>query len=221
MEVLAPEFLLNAFVPVGKDILVRLGVLVKFSRLCRPVRLGPGGPSTADIQGAARFRDMLVLSCDLGIRREVDDVKVLKVWVAGVGRELRDATSAVGLSLLVVEDGQISRQRLHEALLPAKIALDVAQTNQRVSDPSIAFGVGQDPGSLVSSWDLASLHFVFTSSQHYLTNAAGLFHLALDGASGGTRSVELGDEVKVQLSFGQHVLIAGKMLPFDKKSRLT
>jgi hypothetical protein len=32
-----------------------------------------------------------------------------------------------------------------------------------------------------------------------LTDAAGLVHLALDGARGDTWSVELGDQVKVQL----------------------
>ena len=177
------------------------------ARLCWPVRRGPGVPNNAIIQHVVSLHGMLVLRQILGIGREVDDVNLLKVWVVGVGKKLRDASCALGLSLLAAEDGQISWKGLHEVLLAAEVVLNISQFGQRINNPSLILSVLSDPGTLVTGWGLTSLDLVVVDGEQGLANAAGLVHLALDGARGDTWSVELGDQVKVQLFYCcQHVL---------------
>jgi hypothetical protein len=147
----------------------------------------------------ASLHGVLVLRHILGIGREVDDVNLLKVWVVGVGKKLRDASCALGLSLLAAEDGQISWKGLHKVLLAAKVVLDISQFGQGINNPSLILSILSNPGTLVSGWGLTSLDFVLVDGEQGLAYAAGLVHLTLDGACGDTWSVELGDQVKVQL----------------------
>ncbi|KAJ6027630.1 hypothetical protein N7460_012447 [Penicillium canescens] len=115
------------------------------------------GPNNAIIQHVVSLHGMLVLRQILGIGREVDDINLLKFWVVGVGKKLRDASCALGLSLLAAEDGQISWKGLHEVLLAAEVVLNISQFGQRINDPSLILSVLADPGTLVTGWGLTSL----------------------------------------------------------------
>ncbi|KAJ5305946.1 hypothetical protein N7508_004961 [Penicillium antarcticum] len=193
------------------------------AKVCGLIRLTLTGPVWPIIEPMVSLHGALVLLYVLMIRREINDVNMMNLWVISVGKILREAGCALSLSLLVAEGGQISRKRLHEGLLAAKVLLDATQVFQRSNNLILNLSVLVYPSTLILDWGLASQDLFLVGSEHALANAAGLVHLALDGAWGGTASVELSDQVEVQLLFVTVSTCSQlvKMPPFYWKCRLT